>query len=369
MNDYLLSICIPTYNRSEMVVKLVKHILTINRQDLRVVVMDNNSSDASINKLKEIEDVRLLLVKNSLNVSGSKNTIRALTVFGSKYNLLLIDRDFINVGSILYLMDFLTSNLGVGGVDAGLLTAGSFRSTKAYKYSNNYDFINNVFSDTLPTHPTGWFFMANVINGLRTVSEELLSLQTNDLMYPHVYLLSQVSLKSFIHIKYKDLDYEKSKNIEEINFTKVKSGFIQYNNEITFVESRFIINEVMNYTNIINTLPNSKIRKYLLKLRILHWSLMRSTVIAKIIYKSKVNLDHYGAVQKRIRFSDQLEIYKSFYKLEMYNHNVFMKFFVLIVILNNIFDNTNSVTHKIPRNPIRLFRKIYSKLTNKIYVN
>lgn len=359
MKDYLLSVCIPTYNRCEMVVKLVKQILSVDRGNLRVVVIDNNSNDDTVFKLKKIVDSRLFINENSEKISGSKNSIKALTVTGSSYNLLLIDRDFISVESIKYLMDFLDSNQGV---EAGHISESNTYRNSVEKLSNTSEFIVNVFNYNLPTHPTGWFYSSELIKKLQSISEELLSLKSEDMMYPHVYMLSQFRLNNFIKIKYKNSDFEKIKIIEQDNIEKVKSGFINYSNEIVFVESDYIINEINHYKVTIDRLPLSTIGKNLIKLRLIQWALYRTTIVAKKVYNNVIFLEHYGAAQKKIRFIDLFDIYKSFYNNVVFISGIHMRFLVCILIINNLIDNTNPITYRIPRNPIRFVKKAYYKL-------
>ena len=182
------------------------------------------------------------------------------------------------------------------------------------------------------------------------------------MLYPHVYILSQVSLNIFIHIKYRNLDFEKISSIATVNMKKVKSGFIPYKKEIPFVESRYLIKEIESYMSLIDALPQSKVRKDVLKLRLFQWGLLRATIIARQVYNSKKFLEHYNIKEKRINIRDLINIYHSFCKLTMFNDKIFMKSFGLIIVLNNLIDNTNSITYKIPRNPIKILKKLSSKL-------
>lgn len=92
MSVIKLSICIPTYNRGEIVFQTVKNILKCKRQDIEVVVSDNCSTDNTEILLEKIEDKRFKYFKNKYN-NGADNLISVLTYGIGDYLLLLSDED------------------------------------------------------------------------------------------------------------------------------------------------------------------------------------------------------------------------------------------------------------------------------------
>lgn len=60
-----LSICIPTYNRAEVVYKTVRNILNYNGNNIEIVVSNNCSSDNTEELLLEIKDKRVKYFKNN----------------------------------------------------------------------------------------------------------------------------------------------------------------------------------------------------------------------------------------------------------------------------------------------------------------
>lgn len=57
-SKYLLSICIPTYNRASIIRDCVDSCLEINSKNIEIVVTDNASTDGTYNELKDIKDSR-----------------------------------------------------------------------------------------------------------------------------------------------------------------------------------------------------------------------------------------------------------------------------------------------------------------------
>ena len=86
------SICIPTYNRGQIVYDTVSNILKSDRQDIEVVVSNNCSTDNTEELLLSIKDSRFKYFKNEYN-NGADNMISVLTYATGEYLMLLSDED------------------------------------------------------------------------------------------------------------------------------------------------------------------------------------------------------------------------------------------------------------------------------------
>lgn len=104
-----MSICIPTYNGNQRLLKLLKHILTSQRTDIEVVVTDNCSTDGTYELLKTLTDERLKLFRNQENLGAIGNGIEALSKGNGRYLMLLLDRDILQVDFLDDYVDFLNS--------------------------------------------------------------------------------------------------------------------------------------------------------------------------------------------------------------------------------------------------------------------
>lgn len=91
--DIFLSICIPTYNRANKTVDLVKSILSNKDLDIEVVVLDNCSTDDTQLLLKEIKDERFIYKKNDLNIGSMPNLLKVLTYGTGEFKMLCLDKD------------------------------------------------------------------------------------------------------------------------------------------------------------------------------------------------------------------------------------------------------------------------------------
>ncbi len=55
----LVTICIPTYNSSKTINKTLQSIISQTYQNLEIIIVDNNSSDDTVDRVKLIEDSRI----------------------------------------------------------------------------------------------------------------------------------------------------------------------------------------------------------------------------------------------------------------------------------------------------------------------
>ncbi len=94
-----ISICIPTFNRAEVVYKNVIKCLEHREIDLEVVVSDNCSEDNTEKILGQIEDNRFKYVKNEYN-NGFENLVSVLTYAEGDYLLLTSDEDQVIFSSL-----------------------------------------------------------------------------------------------------------------------------------------------------------------------------------------------------------------------------------------------------------------------------
>lgn len=92
-SQIILSICIPTYNRKELLLANIKSILVYEKKDIEVVVCDNASSDGTWEALAQIRDSRLRIYRNEENRGAEYNYGKVLREGKGKYLVLLNDRD------------------------------------------------------------------------------------------------------------------------------------------------------------------------------------------------------------------------------------------------------------------------------------
>ena len=82
---------------------------SVDNNDFEIVVCDNVSSDGSFEKIAAIQDSRLRVFKNAVNVGSLGNSISSMTRARGKYVMLLMDKDVIHMRNISKIIDILSS--------------------------------------------------------------------------------------------------------------------------------------------------------------------------------------------------------------------------------------------------------------------
>lgn len=111
MKQYVLSICIASYNRKDVIVSDVKKYLSLDDTRFQVTVQDDGSTDGTFEELEKIKDSRLKLRSNTLNLGGLQNAKAALdNNEESEYVLNLNDKDCIAPNVMPSFLDYLEEN-------------------------------------------------------------------------------------------------------------------------------------------------------------------------------------------------------------------------------------------------------------------
>jgi glycosyltransferase involved in cell wall biosynthesis len=162
----LLTVCIPTYNRVEKVESLVKSVLRCDSNLLEIAVLDNASTDATCSKLLMIDDHRLLIVRNNVNIGGILNCIQSLSLGSGRYLLFCADKDWIDFSVLDGFLQFLSSNLDLAAGRCELAVNTNF---SARFFNPGFESIYNLGYQS--NHPTGYFFSRLKIEALGLISK------------------------------------------------------------------------------------------------------------------------------------------------------------------------------------------------------
>lgn len=108
--SFLLSICIPTFNRKDRVVKTVQSLMSTDIAELEVCVLDNGSEDGTYEALLDIQDRRFRLIRNETNIGQFQNHYKALFAGTGKYIVIMMDRDEIHIDKLKLLLKYLSAS-------------------------------------------------------------------------------------------------------------------------------------------------------------------------------------------------------------------------------------------------------------------
>ena len=159
--DKILSVCIASYNKAEITTNLVKSLLTCKNPELEVVVVDNASTDDTVERLSKITDERLRVKRNEKNIGGVPNMVEAWLEGHGLYGIYTNDRDVIYPEKLDEFISYLKSHPYVGG---GQCVRNIIRKAPlSIEYQGKDAILNMAFRDE---HPTGFFFKRELLDSI-----------------------------------------------------------------------------------------------------------------------------------------------------------------------------------------------------------
>ena len=109
----LVSICIPTYNRADMVGKAIESALDQTYQNIEVIVVDNASTDNTEEIVASYDDPRLKYFGNDENVGIFGNFNRCIDLYNGDFLHILHSDDFISLDFTEKCVDFFETHPNV----------------------------------------------------------------------------------------------------------------------------------------------------------------------------------------------------------------------------------------------------------------
>lgn len=148
-----VSICIPTYNRSEKVLALVTDLLDYDGDDVEFVVVDNCSTDDTAILLKGIDDSRFRYIQHEQNIGGPLNHLKSLTLANGEYAFLCLDKDRLDPSNLKMTIERLRKHPDVAFGYCALNITHEFPDLC---YQKGYDSLLHMAY--LSSHPSGMFY-------------------------------------------------------------------------------------------------------------------------------------------------------------------------------------------------------------------
>jgi len=118
MTRPVVSICIPTYHRRELLSRALRSCLAQTYQDFEIIITDNSSDDDSEELVAALKEPRIRYHRNEANLGGIGNVARVATLASGKYLKLLMDDDMLKPRALEAMVDAFESHPTVGIVMA-----------------------------------------------------------------------------------------------------------------------------------------------------------------------------------------------------------------------------------------------------------
>lgn len=187
--NVVLSICIPTFNRSGSVYESVTKILdNYDCNDIEVIVSDNCSEDGTEEKLSTIHDKRFKYYKNDANIKWI-NLLKVMSYSTGQFSMLMSDEDDVKIEVLPELVKFLAGKPRLALVKSDVFNSITGGGRMRYKcnvesYYNKIEAINT------------WAYMSGIIYNNRFIAPILNKMDFTDYKryqkiigeYPHIWL-------------------------------------------------------------------------------------------------------------------------------------------------------------------------------------
>ena len=85
MDNAEISICIPVYNAEKYIEETIKSVLNQSFSNFELIIIDNHSTDDTVNIVKEFKDERIKLFQNNKNLGMVRNWNECLNKVQGKY--------------------------------------------------------------------------------------------------------------------------------------------------------------------------------------------------------------------------------------------------------------------------------------------
>jgi len=165
MSNIILSICIPTYNRSKLVSECVRWTISCPSQEIEIVVSDNASTDGTQEAIKKINDPRVKYYRNDENIGYPANILKLAERATGDFLLYISDEDRVAVDEIPWILNIIKTNKNITHILGSIGKMGSKKISKAYKdeiLKAGYESLTKLFWDY--SHGSGIIFKREVLD-------------------------------------------------------------------------------------------------------------------------------------------------------------------------------------------------------------
>lgn len=157
-----LSVCVPTYNNIARLQDLIYSFLSLPREDIQLVVLDNSSTDGTSTLLNSISDYRFVYKINDVNMGALYNMVNVFEYASGTYVIYSTDADFLNVSKVSDFISYLKSHTEI---KCGFCNF-NFSNFGVHKiFNKGYAAISAVAYKG--RHPTGYFFQNKALQETR----------------------------------------------------------------------------------------------------------------------------------------------------------------------------------------------------------
>lgn len=299
-----LSFCIPTYNNAKSINRLVMSILSYKDPEIEIVVLNNGSTDETLSLLQKINDERLNLFSNDMNMGALFNMVNVLDKGRGEYLVYMTDHDHIDNENIDEFKSFL---LTADSVSCGYCEFVSSSEKQFDIYTKGFQAANKIAYIT--RHPTGYFFKNDFLKSLNFVNRfsdyEYVDLFPLEFVFAELCVLGDGAI-------YHDPLF--SPETEEKIVVKHKSATTNGKSKNAFFSPQTRLKLAISFEDHIHSLSLNENDKEELKINSFFRELSSATLGFKNIMNRKDLCEHYYMECRKIRIKELFDIGFHFYR-------------------------------------------------------
>ena len=147
-----ISVLLPVFNSEKYIVECIESILTQTLRDFELIIIDDNSTDNTLNLINVFSDSRIILIQKEKNTGYTESLIQAIAIARGVYIARMDADDICFPNRFQKQFEYLNENPWVSlcGCDAEIIGSHS-----SFNYPQDFDVIkiNLLFGSSL-IHPT-----------------------------------------------------------------------------------------------------------------------------------------------------------------------------------------------------------------------
>lgn len=158
----MISICVPTYNRPNLLSQLLDSILVQSYTDYEIIITDNSDNDETAKLIQnKFDNNKIKYYKNEKNLGLNLNVIKNFSLANGEYLTFTPDDDlWIDRDKLKKQVDFLENNKQINLIYSNAISIdyeGEELSSFSSIYDSNQEIING--DELLPGNNTNYFLM------------------------------------------------------------------------------------------------------------------------------------------------------------------------------------------------------------------
>lgn len=160
-----LQICIPTYNREDVLVENVRRLKSFQRElNFKILVVDNASYGfSSSNLLDDLVSEGTTVVKNPTNIGGQANVLRCFEASDSEYVWIVGDDDFLDANGIATVLDELSLDVKTDVFNFRCEAPHHLKARPEYQGESRSEFIRSIGNLGALYYVVGYVFKRDTV--------------------------------------------------------------------------------------------------------------------------------------------------------------------------------------------------------------